>query len=182
MGKDEHQNPDGTEDVASSADAASTDSHPEDAVTSAPPSEAVGSLLSDLLDEAKGEADDAREALDRQLRERSQEHRRAPQREQAKRRQAMQEQLQEETRRRNAALARAEREEAEAALTEEEVVIAHEPPARSKAPMIFLVIFLMAGGGAAAYVALNPPPPIPLPDIQAEAARVLESTRATWRA
>lgn len=163
-------------------------------VTSAPGADQVGSLLTDLLNEAKKEADRERASLDQRLKVRDDEDRLSRQREEALRREQLQKQLQEETRRRNEALTRREREEAATRNAEEErqqrlateteglaqsqaVAVAAK---RSKVPLVAAALVIAGLAGGLVY-ALQPKGVIALSDIRAQSSALLVDATAKWQ-
>ncbi|MCB9727301.1 MAG: hypothetical protein H6744_00645 [Deltaproteobacteria bacterium] len=182
--------------VASSQPGKTADPLDDGLVTSAPGADQVGSLLTDLLNEAKKEADRERASLDQKLKVRGDEDRLARQREEALRREQLQKQLQEETRRRNEALTRREREEAAARAAEEErrqrlateteglanAQAAKAAPARrSKAPLVVAVLVIAGLAGGLVYT-LQPKGVITLSDIKARSAALVADATAQWQA
>ncbi len=164
--------------------------------TSAPHSDSVGSLLTDLLNEAKKEVEKERANLHAQIKERDDEQRLAKQRDEAQRREELQRKLMAETRRRNEALTRREREEAEerrlVAEEEAEAARAAAPAPQIEAPveaprkrspigLIALIALLVAGGAGAAF-ALQPKPEMRLPDIKRQVNDSVEKAALAWQA
>ncbi len=167
----------------------STDDGSDGVVTSAPKA-AVGSLLTDLLNEAKKEVAREREDLERQLNDKAEEERLAKQREEARKREQLQQQLIEETRRRNEALTRKEKEEAEARAAAapkpevEKPVSAAVPvqaaPAK-KFPIALvasLVAVILGGGGFGAYAYATQPPGFAVPEINPRVQVAVTEVRA----
>ena len=165
----------------------------DDGVVTSAPASGVGSLLTDLLNEAKKEVAKERENLEQQINTREAEERTAREREEAKKRDALQKQLIEETRRRNEALTRKERAEAAARAAAQaaaqpkpvvEVPIAEPAPVPQKSKLglvvgLIVAVLVVGGGGAVAFIVLNRTEPIVLPDIRAEAKlAVAEASRA----
>lgn len=169
----------------------------EGVYTSAPDGDSVGSLLTDLLNEAKKEVEKERASLHAQVKERADEQRLAKQRDESQRREELQRRLMEETRRRNEAMTRREREEAEERrLVEEEAAAAAaaaappaamvEPPAPTAKPksplaLIALAAIVAIGIGGAAF-ALQPKPEMKLPDIRAQVTSNVEKAALAWQA
>ncbi len=167
----------------------------DELVTSAPAADQVGSLLTDLLNEAKREADRERASLDQRLKVRDDEDRLSRQREEALRRERLQKQLQEETRRRNEALTRREREEAAARDAEDrqrqqrlateteglaQSQAAAVPAKRSKAPLVVAALVIAGLAGGLIY-AMQPKGVITLSDIRAQSSALVTDATAKWR-
>lgn len=174
----------------------SDDKHDDGVVTSAPAS-AMGSLLTDLLSEAKKDVAAERMQLERKVHAREAEEREALRREEARKRAEMQQKLTEETILRNQAIAGAKRDRTDAAdrvnptterHTRPQVAPAEEAPltaapvavvkAKPRLPTLALAALVIAGvglgfGGASA---LTPSPRLTLPDVDAAARSIVALT------
>jgi|GEM_PF-2041214 len=164
-------------------------------VTSAPASK-VGSLLTDLLSEAKAEVAAERQALEAQVEEKQSAEAAERERDEAKRREELQRQLIEETRRRNEALTRKEREEKarreqaaqearEAELREraaEEAAkagVAVQAPAKQRSPWVWVaaLALVLLAGGTTAGLALSQPPGMTVPTLSGVADNAITKAK-----
>ncbi|MGM0574526.1 MAG: hypothetical protein ACQEXJ_02160 [Myxococcota bacterium] len=168
-------------------------------VTSAPDREEVGSLLTDLLNEAKKEVEKERASLKQQIQDREEEAHEAQQREEALRREHLQRELMEETRRRNEALLRREREEAAARAAEEEkarrqaaalqaeqeaaeTAAAAPESKKSRTGLLALVGVVAIGAGVGVFFLTQPKEQMQLPDVQAKAQAVIDDATLKYKA
>ncbi len=176
--------------------------------TSAPSSDEVGSLLTDLLNEAKKEVERERAEIEQKLKDKHDEERLAKEREEAQRREELQAQLREETMRRNAALTRREREEAEeraaaeadAQASKEAAAAAAAAAPISEAPathrpglaadkeggkgglIAFLVVIIAGAAGGAYWYTQKDLGPIQLSDVRGKATAVVSEAASKWKA
>ncbi|MCB9731599.1 MAG: hypothetical protein H6745_03070 [Deltaproteobacteria bacterium] len=175
----------------------SDEKHDDGVVTSAPAS-VMGSLLTDLLSEAKKDVAAERQQLERKLHAKEAEEREALRREEARKRAEMQQKLTEETILRNQAISSAKRDRSDTAervnpTTERharpQVAPAQEAPLTAAAPVavvkekprlpkLALAALVIAGvglgfGGASA---LAPTPRLTMPDVDAAAKSIVALT------
>ncbi len=147
-------------------------SNGDDGVVTSAPASAVGSLLTDLLNEAKQEVQRESADLDRQLQSREEQERLERQRAEARKREELQRKLIEETRKRNEALTRKEKAEqaSRQAVVKEKKHdsllmrlqgAADDARAQAKKTRMILLgvlVLVLVGGGTAAALILTAPP------------------------
>ncbi|TNF24387.1 MAG: hypothetical protein EP329_25035 [Deltaproteobacteria bacterium] len=166
----------------------------DDGVVTSAPASSVGSLLTDLLSEAKKDVAAERQQLESQLSQRENAAREQRARDEARKREALQQKLVEETRLRNQALAGAKRDMASERiaaataphqrpkLVEPDAVSVSLAPAqapkRRGVPILLAaaMVFVGIGLGVGGAFALTPPQRLNLPDINTAARAIVEQT------
>jgi len=171
------------------------DKREDDGVVTSAPASSVGSLLTDLLSEAKKDVAAERQQLESQLHKREHDAREKRARDEARKREALQQKLVEETRLRNQTLANAKKDlinsERIAASTaphtrpklEEPAPVAAsiapaQAPKRRGVPILLVAALVLVGIGAGVggAFALTPPQRLNLPDINVAARAIVEQT------
>ena len=168
----------------------------DDGVVTSAPASSVGSLLTDLLSEAKKDVAAERQQLEKQLHQRDTDQREARARDEARKREAMQQRLVEETRLRNQALAGSKKElapsERVAAATAPHMrpilndalapaaaqKAAPQQPRRRGIPLLAAAAMVLAaiGIGVGGASALTPTARVNLPDINVAAQAIVAQT------
>lgn len=172
----------------------------DDGVVTSAPASSVGSLLTDLLSEARKDVAAERQQLESKLHQRETAEREARAREEARKREAMQAKLIEETRLRNQAISTASAKKGRAGGGRKDLMTApHTRPkprpeaapakaapkaaqpnagGRGKAPLLLLVatVLIGIGVGFGGAFALTPKTKLVMPDVDAAARAVVEQT------
>jgi len=176
----------------------SQDKREDDGVVTSAPASNMGSLLTDLLSQAKKDVASERQQLEQQLQAREDEQRSAELREEARRRETMLQKLNEETQARNAALANAKKDRSEegkrtafstarhnrAELRDAAEAAETRPAAPTVAPsrrglppwLLAALVLVGLGLGVGGAFALTPTPKVNLPDVTAAAHATIAAT------
>ncbi|MFT7582754.1 MAG: hypothetical protein ACI9MR_004437 [Myxococcota bacterium] len=170
---------------------------PDDGIVTSAPASSVGSLLTDLLSEAKKDVAAERVELERQIQSRADDERDARNRDEARKRDAMQQKLIEETRLRNQALSRRDRDGVDDDRTSPGTARHSRPkpvvevaatqasasaalPQKSSGGVSWLLVAVLAlagvGIGVGGAFALTPKTEIPWPDVDMMATTVAQQS------